>query len=660
MKRAKIFKALFFILAFATVRPQANKIVLEVELTKLPVATRQLGPAIFFDESVIEKLGVEEGMPVKVTVKDKSEYLRIYKFFGGVGKFALRKEYAAKLGIEKGRYKVALEKTTPEVAGISPKPVRFWVENYKGDLKKWKGYAFGAPHGDCDNETGEVVKLVSERYGIPATAAYGCRLSYRGIWFDCNRPLMKLPKDGNRGVLPERQWNKAAEEKYAVYQDSVWANSGLGFGKRFTLFCSFHGHDLTVKLPDGSRIQRPVIEGIGVGFSKKELRKIKKFYYSVRNKYYSTPPDLYFGNLPEDLKYEYKGVPLTFFYSGLGTRTYGSLRSDLVQNALHLETPDLMRIGKEAQSKTADLLYSLYVFIRDSVLAERNTERTNIVVKEPRDLDTMITIPAGTFLMGAPEGFGWSAERPQHKVWLDEYKIDKYEVTNSQFVKFLNEYFTTKKIKVLDGVAVNAYDTTQKYCLTKKAVPFAQIDFDGSKFFVENGREFFPVVYVTYYGALAYAHSLGKDLPTEAEWEKAASWNGKKKFLFGVSADSITGAQANFEDSGDPFDMNALPGTTPVGFYATASPYGLKDVSGNVWEWCSDYYIYGYYKTIKEEISRNPRGPEKSTMRTIRGGAWNTEPFVTRTTMRLGINPNVSLVNLGFRCVKRNALRKEK
>ncbi len=650
----KMVAAALFVLLFAVgQRAQEKELTLKVELTSPPVATRQLGPAIFFDESVLEELDVQEGMPVKVNNNGAIAYLRIYKFFGGKGKFAIRREYAEKLGVVKGVYELVISKTTPEEAGIEPKPIEFKVENYKGDLSKWGGYAFGAPHGDCDNETGSVVKLVSENYGIPSTAAYGCRVSYRGIWYDCNRPLMKLPKPGNRGVYPERQWNKAAEEKYRIYQDSVWANSNLSYGKRFKLFCSFHGHDLTVKLPDGKRIQRPVIEGIGVGFSKDELRKIKKYYYTVRADYYDTPPDLYFGNLPEDLHYSYKGVPLTFFYSGLGTRTYGSLRSDLVENALHFETPDLMRIDPKIQPVTAKLLYNIYKFVRDSIFALRKTEAVKVDFTPPENLRAKKVIPAGEFLMGAPAGMGWSGERPQHKVYLDEYSIDVYEVTNKEYCEFLNSAFEKKEIEIREGTVVSLRDTSKHFFLTKSAVPFSQILFENGKFKVEEGKEYFPVVYVTYYGAKAFAHSIGEDLPTEAEWEKAASWNGEKKFFYSVGADTITGKDANFEDSGDPFDFAETPATTPVGFYPAESPYGLKDMSGNVWEWCSDYYIYGYYKTLKDSVVVNPTGPEHSTMKTIRGGAWNTEPNVTRSTMRLGINPNQALVNLGFRCVKR-------
>jgi hypothetical protein len=169
---------------------------------KPPVATMQLGPAIFFSENFVKELGVKEGNPVRIINKDKSLDLRVYKFFSDDNTFAIHRQYAEKLGITNGENSFTIKKIKPEQSSVTPKPVEFKVENYKGNLNKWEGYAIGAPHGDCDNETGSVVKLVAENYGIPATAAYGCRLSYRGIWFDCNRPLMKEPKPDYKGVIP--------------------------------------------------------------------------------------------------------------------------------------------------------------------------------------------------------------------------------------------------------------------------------------------------------------------------------------------------------------------------------------------------------------------------------------------------------------------------
>ncbi len=656
MKR-KILILLFSVIAFSISCNAQTKRQFEGVRVSPPVSTLQLGPAIFFSPEFTDELGVAEGDPIRIVKGNKIKDLRIYKFFGKKNEFAIHDKFANELGITDGTNKFDIILISKNEATISPKPIKFTVENYKGDLTKWKGYAFGAPHGDCDFETGAVVKLVAENYGIPATAAYGCRLSYRGIWFDCNRPLMKEPKPDGRGVIPERQWNEAAEEKYEIYQDSVWANSRMRYGERFELFTSFHGHDLSVKLPDGTKIERPVIEGMGVGFTKEELRKIKKFYYENRSRYWENPPDLYFGNLPEDRTYEQFGVKLNFFYSGLGTRTYGSLRSDLCKRALHFETPNTVRLDEAVQPKTAEFLHDLYEFVRTEIIEKETAEKPeNIDVRAPKDLNEKITVPAGEFVMGAPEEKGWSSERPQHTVFIDEYEIDKYEVCNLRYAKFLDEAKRAGKIIVKDGKVYGA--DGKLYFETERANPFSEIFYRKGKFIVKKNREYFPVVFVTYRGAKAFAEFYGGDLPTEAEWEKAASWDGAKKYFYAVAGDTIKENEANFEDSGDPFEK-ILPGTTPVGFYETASPYGVKDMSGNVWEWCKDTYVYGAYKNFADGVARNPVVLREGTMKTVRGGAWNTEFAVTRATMRLGINPDVGLVNLGFRCVYRKSKNKE-
>jgi formylglycine-generating enzyme required for sulfatase activity/Fe2+ transport system protein FeoA len=628
-----------------------NRIEFSGKLVKPPVATRQLGPSIFFSKKNIADFGLTEGTPVRVYHDKKFIDLRPYLFFGDDNSFALHKKDAEKLGLQSGVNKIIIEKIDLSQTKLTPKPIKFHVENYKGNLEQWKGFAFGAPHGDCDNETGEVVKKVSARFGIPSTAAYGCRVSYRGIWYDCNRPLMKKPKENGHGVIPERQWNKAAEAKYKVFQDSVLSNSKMKYGDRFNLYCSFHGHDLTVKLKDGTVIQRPVIEGMGMGFSNNELRRIKKYYYRVRNKLYKNPPDLYFGNLPEDHIYEYQGIKLTFFYTGLGSRTYGSLRRDFLKNGLHFETPNSMRFGEDVQSQTAVLLSNIYSFVRDSIFTERNKIKPNYsLVKSPKDLGAKILIPKGDFLMGVKDGQGWSSERPQHTVFIDDFLIDKYEVTNYQFAEFLNSELNSGKIQIKNGVVSNI-NTGKILYRTKKKSPFSEISFTGSKFVVDSNRNYFPVIYVTYWGASEYAQYKGGRLPTEAEWEKAASWDAKhnRKYLYSVKQNTINGSMTNFDRSGDMFDFTQ-PGTTPVGYYRTASPYGVKDMSGNVWEWTADNYIYSIYKSVKDSVLKNPLVTKPSTMKTIRGGAWDTEYAVLRSSMRLGINPDQGLINLGFRC----------
>ncbi len=646
----KILVAILLVLSFVSC---SQEFTYDAEIVYPPVATMQLGPSLFLSESDFSKLQITEGTPVTVTINSKSKDLRIYNSFGESNKIGIHKKYLSFFGISYNDIvQVKIVKTNN--SKLTTKSIKFSVENYKGNLDEWNGYAFGAPHGDCDFETGAVVKILSDKYGIPSTAAYGCRISYRGIWFDCNRPLMKEAKPSGKGVIGERLWNDAAIAKYSVFQDSVWSNSKLKYGERFKLFTSFHGHDLTVKLQNGKKIQRPVIEGIGTGFTKDEIRRIKKFYYDNRNSYYTNAPDLYFGNLPEDLVYEYKGIPLEFFYTGLGSRTYGSLRNEMTEYVLHFETPNSMRIDPEVQPKTAKFLNDLYVFVKDSIIANKQT--VDVVknnFKAPNNIGEKVSIKGGEFLFGAPKGFGWGSERPEHRVTLSPFEMDIYEVTNKQYCNFLNKALDENLIEIVDGEVVSKMDNKIILFKTTSAVPFSEIKFANNKFSVVNKRDDFPVVFVTFNGANKYAMSKGERLPTEAEWEYAASWNGKKKFLYATSTNNFTESKANFEDSGDPFEIATFIKTTPVGFYKSQSPSGCKDMSGNVWEWTSDFYVSNIHKQLKDEVAQNPTGASTGTMKVIKGGAWNTEGPVTSTTKRLGINPNTGLINLGFRCVSK-------
>ncbi len=626
---------------------------INAKLVRPPVATRQLGPAVFLPKTILRDLQIKEGWPLRVASGSASMELRAYLLPDSGKVFSMHKEYSKKLGLKPGSNRIVLKRLSREQAHLSPRPLRVYAENYRGNTEKWSRIAYGAPHGDCDMETGNIVKQMTETYGIPSTAGYGARLSYRGKWFDMNRPLMKLPKPGG-GTFPDRVWNAQSEAVYHMYQDSVWRNNGMHFGQRFDLFCSFHGHDLTVRLKDGTRIERPVMEAMGVGFTKNELRKIKAFYNRSKTNYYAHPPMLVFGNLPEDRTYYYQGIPLTFFYSGLGTRVYGSLRGDLVKHALHIETPNTMRLDKTVQPKTAQFLFDLYTFITDSILsAPKENSRKIPGNTKPKGYGKMVAVPAGAFPMGTDNTSCWSSERPAHQTYVSAFKIDRYEVSNEQYASFLNRAFKAHKIMVQHGVVKSTEDSSHILCRTVLAAPMSQLTFKQGIFSALAGKEYFPVIYVSYYGAQRYAAFNGKRLPTEAEWEKAAGWDAQrhKKYMFAYRSDRVQENKANFEDSGDPFEWGEHAFTTPVGWYRAQSPAGVYDMSGNVLEWCADFYDYNRYKKQKGEV-KNPKGPAQGTMRTVRGGAWNLEPWISRTTFRLGIHPNMTLVNVGFRCVK--------
>ncbi|MBL6989277.1 MAG: SUMF1/EgtB/PvdO family nonheme iron enzyme [Bacteriovoracaceae bacterium] len=611
--------------------------------TKPPANSRQLGPAIFLPKKIIGRIGISEGDPIYVALGTKRMQLRVYSKLTSSTVFGLHKYLARKLGVKKGKNTLIFSYVPPDLITLPPKPVGLSIKQYKGIPTLWPRIVFSAPHGDGDWETGAILEVLASEFKIPSVAYYGCRLTYRGFWYDCNRPLMKLPKPVT-GVYKTRVWNQDAISVYEKYQNSLWQTARIEKDKRFKFFVSFHGHDLTYKGQNGSTLPRPVIEGVGVGFSKTQLKKIKAFYKANGTKYFKNPPALYFGNLGSDQTYTIKGVSVPFYYSALGTRTYGTLRSDLVEYALHLETPNSIRLGEGAKLQTASFLKDLTNYIVDELLAEN--ERTITIRRQlarNRVLDKKVYIAKNKFPMGAKEGAGWDSEHPRHQSTAGPILMSLYEVTNKQYVKFLNSAHIAGVIVVIDGVVFDANDLSHTLFKTKKAAKFGQIAFVGDKFVVDEGKEDFPVVYVSYYGAKFYANFCGERLPLETEWEMAASWDpvANKKYRYGTSSDELQMSWANTENSGDSYEVkpSALQ-TTPVGLYSRTSPSGLYDMSGNVWEWCDDYFKSSYGSSTANE-----------TMRVIRGGAWNTEAIMTRTTLKLGINPNSTLINVGFRTV---------
>jgi len=254
-----------------------------------------------------------------------------------------------------------------------------------------------------------------------------------------------------------------------------------------------------------------------------------------------------------------------------------------------------------------------------------------------KDGSAMVFIPAGEFLMGSPEGEGENDEHPRHKVYLDAYYIDKYEVTNQQFAKFLNEW------------GKDADENGQKMIYEhdwgiKKV---------GSRFDIgTKGYEKYPVVFVTWYGAAQYAKWAGKRLPTEAEWEKACRASSATTYYFGNNESGL-GEYAWYS-------ANSGSKTHPAGD-RKPNAYGIYDMHGNVWEWCADWYDQNYYaKGIpgdKNSPNTNPQGPSTGSYRVIRGGSWSADAVSCRSAGRRGIDPDGGWDNDGFRCA---ALRSER
>ena len=238
---------------------------------------------------------------------------------------------------------------------------------------------------------------------------------------------------------------------------------------------------------------------------------------------------------------------------------------------------------------------------------------------------SMVLIPAGAFQMGSNTGD--NDEKPVHTVYVDAFHIDKREVTNSQYAEFLNQYGRNA-----DRDGNELLDVDDPDCLIEKV---------GSAYQAKPGYEDHPVIEVTWYGASTYAKFHKKRLPTEAEWEKAARGGliGRKY----PRGDIISHNDANYSGTGGKDRWNE---TSPVGSFAS-NGYGLYDMSGNVWEWCSDKYAKDYY--IKSP-AQNPRGPSSGDRRVVRGGSWYYSIASLRCANRNNGNPTNADNFVGFRC----------
>jgi len=258
-----------------------------------------------------------------------------------------------------------------------------------------------------------------------------------------------------------------------------------------------------------------------------------------------------------------------------------------------------------------------------------------------KDGSIMVLVPEGEFTMGSNES---DDEKPPHKVYIDAYYIDKYEVTNQQFKRFVDETgYKTDAEKGGGGWVYDGKDWKQKFSASWKD-PFG----DGVGI---SNKMSHPVVQVSWNDAVAYAKWAGKRLPTEAEWEKAARGADGRKYPWG---NEWNGKNCNFADRNTDFswsDKNVDDGykyLAPVGSYpAGASPYGVMDMAGNVWEWCSDWYDKNYYKNSP---SKNPQGPSAASARVIRGGSWLDVAVFCRSANRDRIYPGIGWIICGVRC----------
>jgi formylglycine-generating enzyme required for sulfatase activity/uncharacterized caspase-like protein len=226
-----------------------------------------------------------------------------------------------------------------------------------------------------------------------------------------------------------------------------------------------------------------------------------------------------------------------------------------------------------------------------------------------KDGMTLLYVPAGEFTMGSD---GESDEKPPHTVYLDAFYIDQTEVTNAMYAKCVT------------AGACSAPSSTESRTHTSY---YGNSQFDN-----------YPVLYVSWDDANKYCAWAGGDLPTEAQWEKAARGDDARVYPWGDQTPDAS--RLNFN--------NNVGDTTEVGKYPTgASPYGALDMAGNVWEWVRDFY--GSYPSSAQ---RNPTGPTSGNTRVLRGGSWLVGATVVRASDRGRYGPGNLVGDYGFRCAR--------
>jgi len=313
--------------------------------------------------------------------------------------------------------------------------------------------------------------------------------------------------------------------------------------------------------------------------------------------------------------------------------------------------------------------------------------------KSPAAPSGMVWVPGGEFTMGTDSDLGWPDEKPAHRVRVDGFWMDATDVTNAEFRKFVEAtgYVTTAekppdadeilrqmppgtprptKGKLVPAslvfmptkgpVSLNDYSQWWKWT---PGADWRHPEGPGSDI---KGKDDHPVVHVSWDDAVAYATWAGKRLPTEAEWEFAARGGLENQpYVWGADKPTDTHVHANIWQGEFPYKNSAADGfvrTSPVKTFPP-NGYGLYDMSGNVWQWCSDWYQADLYRhRVGKDVIVNPPGPEKSfdprqpytPLRAQKGGSFLcNDSYCTRyrPSARHGCTPDTGMSHMGFRCV---------
>ncbi len=325
---------------------------------------------------------------------------------------------------------------------------------------------------------------------------------------------------------------------------------------------------------------------------------------------------------------------------------------------------------------------------------EKSTPSPSLPGEIPTAPKGMVYIPSGTFAMGGKTKQADPDELPRRQIEVNAFFMDEHEVTNEQFAAFVEstQYVTVAERDILweeikeqlppgtpkldDELLkagslvfqptqgeVNLYDYSQWWSWTIGAY-WREPKGPGSN--IESLMDH-PVVHIAWEDAEAYAKWAGKRLPTEAEYEWAAMGGQKDPiYPWGNTIPSQAVDKANFWQGAFPYLDNkedGYGGTAPVKTYPP-NPYGLYEIAGNVWEWCSDkYHHQAYQMTRSQKLVKNPAGPDQSfdpaepqiPKRVIRGGSFLCNDSYCsgyRVARRMKSSEDSGFNHTGFRCVK--------
>jgi formylglycine-generating enzyme len=243
-----------------------------------------------------------------------------------------------------------------------------------------------------------------------------------------------------------------------------------------------------------------------------------------------------------------------------------------------------------------------------------STPKARTFVKLPvtilgKDGAPMVLVPAGEFTMGSEQGD--DDEQPVHRVLLDRFYLDTFEVTNGRFAKF-----------------VAAIQSEPPWGFADQETPVVQAER--------------PVRWVNWLEATGYCLWAGKRLPTEAEWEKAARGTDGRTYPWGNEPPTAAHAVFGLKEGDET--------VSPIGNRdAGSSPYGIHDLAGNLYEWVTDWYDDAFYT---QSVPSNPRGPVEGTAKVQRGGSYINSPYRLRSAFRTKSDPTEHDPHVGFRCAQ--------